>query len=241
MSRTALVTGGTRGIGAAISKALKATGYKVAANYAGNDEAAAKFKAETGIAVYKWDVSSYEACAAGIAQVEKDQGPVEVLVNNAGITRDAMFHRMTVEQWGAVVNTNLNSLFNMTRPVWEGMRERGFGRVINISSINGQKGQMGQANYSAAKAGDLGFTKALAQEGAAKGITVNAICPGYIATEMVMAVPKDVLDKNIIPHIPVRRLGQPEEIARCVVFMASDEAGFVTGSTLTATGGQHLV
>ena len=241
MSRTALVTGGTRGIGAAISKALKATGYKVAANYAGNDEAAAKFKAETGIAVYKWDVSSYEACAAGIAQVEKDQGPVEVLVNNAGITRDAMFHRMTVEQWGAVVNTNLNSLFNMTRPVWEGMRERGFGRVINISSINGQKGQMGQANYSAAKAGDLGFTKALAQEGAAKGITVNAICPGYIATEMVMAVPKDVLDKNIIPHIPVRRLGQPEEIARCVVFMASDEAGFVTGSTLTANGGQHLV
>ena len=241
MSRTALVTGGTRGIGAAISKALKATGYKVAANYAGNDEAAAKFKAETGIAVYKWDVSSYEACAAGIAQVEKDQGPVEVLVNNAGITRDAMFHRMTVEQWGAVVNTNLNSLFNMTRPVWEGMRERGFGRVINISSINGQKGQMGQANYSAAKAGDLGFTKALAQEGAAKGITVNAICPGYIATEMVMAVPKDVLDKNIIPHIPVRRLGQPEEIARCVVFLASDEAGFVTGSTLTANGGQHLV
>jgi acetoacetyl-CoA reductase len=241
MSRTALVTGGTRGIGAAISKALKAAGYKVAANYAGNDEAAGKFKAETGIAVYKWDVSSYDACTAGIAQVEKDQGPIEVLVNNAGITRDAMFHRMTVEQWNAVVNTNLNSLFNMTRPVWEGMRERGFGRVINISSINGQKGQMGQANYSAAKAGDLGFTKALAQEGAAKGITVNAICPGYIATEMVMAVPKDVLDKNIIPHIPVRRLGQPEEIARCVVFLASDDAGFVTGSTLSANGGQHLV
>jgi acetoacetyl-CoA reductase len=241
MSRTALVTGGTRGIGAAISKALKAAGYKVAANYAGNDEAAAKFKAETGIAVYKWDVSSYEACTAGIAEVEKDQGPIEVLVNNAGITRDAMFHRMTIEQWNAVVNTNLNSLFNMTRPVWEGMRERGFGRVINISSINGQKGQMGQANYSASKAGDLGFTKALAQEGAAKGITVNAICPGYIATEMVMAVPKEVLDKNIIPQIPVRRLGQPEEIARCVVFLASDEAGFITGSTLTANGGQHLV
>jgi acetoacetyl-CoA reductase len=241
MSRTALVTGGTRGIGAAISKALKAAGYKVAANYAGNDEAAAKFKAETGIAVYKWDVSSYEACTAGIAEVEKDQGPIEVLVNNAGITRDAMFHRMTIEQWNAVVNTNLNSLFNMTRPVWEGMRERGFGRVVNISSINGQKGQMGQANYSASKAGDLGFTKALAQEGAAKGITVNAICPGYIATEMVMAVPKEVLDKNIIPQIPVRRLGQPEEIARCVVFLASDEAGFITGSTLTANGGQHLV
>jgi len=241
MSRTALVTGGTRGIGAAISKALKAAGYKVAANYAGNDEAAAKFKAETGIAVYKWDVGSYEACAAGIAEVEKHQGPVEVLVNNAGITRDAMFHRMTLDQWSAVVNTNLNSLFNMTRPVWEGMRERGFGRVVNISSINGQKGQMGQANYSASKAGDLGFTKALAQEGAAKGITVNAVCPGYIATEMVMAVPKEVLDKNIIPQIPVRRLGQPEEIARCVVFLASDESGFVTGATLTANGGQHLV
>jgi len=240
MSRTALVTGGTRGIGAAISKALKAAGYKVAANYAGNDEAAAKFKAETGIAVYKWDVSSYDACRAGIAEVEKQLGPVEVLVNNAGITRDAMFHRMSVEQWSAVVNTNLNSLFNMTRPVWEGMRERGFGRVINISSINGQKGQMGQANYSAAKAGDLGFTKALAQEGAAKGITVNAVCPGYIGTEMVMAVPKEVLENNIIPQIPVRRLGQPEEIARCVVFLASDESGFVTGATLTANGGQYF-
>ena len=240
MSRTALVTGGTRGIGAAISRALKGAGYRVAANYAGNDEAAAKFRAETGIDVYKWDVSSYEACAAGIAEVEKALGPVEVLVNNAGITRDAMFHRMTPEQWSAVINTNLNSLFNMTRPVWEGMRERNFGRVINISSINGQKGQMGQANYSASKAGDIGFTKALAQEGAAKGITVNAICPGYIATEMVMAVPRDVLDKNIIPHIPVRRLGEPEEIARCVLFLAADEAGFITGATLSPNGGQYM-
>ncbi len=241
MSRIALVTGGTRGIGAAISKGLKAAGYKVAASYAGNDEAAAKFKAETGVNVYKWDVSSYDACVAGIAQVEKDLGPVEVLVNNAGITKDAMFHRMTIDQWQAVINTNLNSLFNMTRPVWDGMRERNFGRIINISSINGQKGQMGQANYSAAKAGDIGFTKALAQEGAVKGITVNAICPGYIATEMVMAVPKEVLDKNIIPHIPVRRLGEPEEIARCVVFLASDEAGFITGSTLAANGGQYMI
>ena len=185
MGRVAVVTGGSRGIGAAISKALKAAGYKVAANYAGNDEAAAKFKAETGIPVYKWDVSNYEACAAGLKQVEADLGPVEVLVNNAGITRDAMFHKMTPQQWNEVINTNLNSLFNMTQPVWGGMRDRSFGRVICISSINGQKGQMGQANYSAAKAGDIGFVKALAQEGAAKGITVNTICPGYIATEMV--------------------------------------------------------
>ena len=185
MARVAVVTGGTRGIGEAISKALKAAGYKVAANYGGNDEAAQKFKAETGIPVYKWDVSSYEACADGLKQVEADLGPVEVLVNNAGITRDTMFHRMKPEQWTAVINTNLNSLFNMCRPVIEGMRERKFGRIINISSINGQKGQMGQANYSAAKAGELGFTKALAQESARAGITVNAICPGYIATEMV--------------------------------------------------------
>jgi len=241
MARVAVVTGGTRGIGEAISKALKAAGYKVAASYAGNDEAANKFKAETGINVYKWDVSNYDACVAGLKQVEADLGPVEVLVNNAGITKDAPFHRMTPEQWYAVINTNLNSLFNMTRPVWDGMRTRKFGRVINISSINGQKGQFGQANYSASKAGDVGFTKALALEGARAGITVNAICPGYIATEMVRAVPKDVLDKNILPLIPTGRLGEPEEIARCVVFLASDDAGFITGSTLAANGGQYMI
>ena len=241
MSRTALVTGGTRGIGAAISTALKEAGYKVAANYAGNDEAANAFKAQTGIPVYKWDVSSYEACAEGIARVEADLGPIEVLVNNAGITRDAMFHKMTPQQWGEVIDTNLTGLFNMTHPVWTGMRDRSFGRIINISSINGQKGQMGQVNYSAAKSGDLGFTKALAQEGAAKGITVNAICPGYIGTEMVRAVPEKVLNERIIPQIPVGRLGEPEEIARCVLFLASDDAGFITGSTISANGGQFFV
>src|SRR4029077_8922106 len=241
MARVALVTGGTRGIGAAISKALKAGGYKVAANYGGNDEAAQKFKAETGIPVFKWDVSSYEACADGIKKVEAEVGPVEVLVNNAGITRDAMFHRMKPDQWSAVINTNLGSLFNMCRPVIEGMRERKFGRIVNISSINGQKGQAGQTNYSAAKAGELGFTKALAQEGARSGITVNAICPGYIATEMVKAVPKDVLEKSILPQIPIGRLGEPEEIARCVAFLASDEAGLITGATLSANGGQFFV
>jgi len=240
MSRVALVTGGTRGIGAAISKALKAAGYKVAAIYAGNDEAAQKFKAETGIPIFKWDVSSFEACREGIKKVEAEVGPVEVLVNNAGITRDAMFHRMTLEQWQQVISTNLGSLFNMTRPVWEGMRARKFGRIVSISSINGQKGQMGQVNYSAAKAGDLGFTKALAQEGARAGITVNAICPGYINTEMVQAVPKDVLEKSILPQIPIGRLGEPEEIARCVVFLASDDAGLITGATLTANGGQYF-
>ncbi|MEJ0078981.1 MAG: beta-ketoacyl-ACP reductase [Alphaproteobacteria bacterium] len=240
MARVAVVTGGTRGIGAAISKALKAAGYKVAASYAGNDEAANKFKAETGIPVYKWDVSNYDACVEGLKKVEADLGPVEVLVNNAGITKDAPFHRMTPDQWYAVINTNLNSLFNMTRPLWDGMRSRKFGRVINISSINGQKGQFGQANYSASKAGDIGFTKALALEGARAGITVNAICPGYIATEMVMAVPKDVLEKNILPQIPAGRLGEPEEIARCVVFLASDDAGFITGSTISANGGQVM-
>jgi acetoacetyl-CoA reductase len=240
MVRVAIVTGGTRGIGAAIAKALKAAGCNVAANYAGNDEAAQKFKDATGIPVFKWDVSSYDACAAGLAQVVAGLGPIEVLVNNAGITRDAMFHRMKPEQWGAVVNTNLNSLFNMCRPVIEGMRERKFGRIINISSINGQKGQMGQSNYSAAKAGEIGFTKALAQENARAGITVNAICPGYINTEMVQAVPKDVLEKSILPLIPVGRLGEPEEIARCVVFLASDDAGFITGSTLSANGGQYF-
>jgi acetoacetyl-CoA reductase len=241
MSRVAVVTGGTRGIGEAIAKALHAAGYQVAANYGGNDEAAQKFKVATGIPVYKWDVSSYDACVAGLKQVAADLGPVEVLVNNAGITRDTMFHRMKPEQWTDVINTNLNSLFNMCRPVIEGMRERKFGRIVNISSINGQKGQMGQANYSAAKAGELGFTKALAQESAKSGITVNAICPGYIATEMVKAVPKEVLDKNILPLIPLGRLGEPEEIARCVVFLASDDAGLITGSTLTANGGQYMV
>jgi acetoacetyl-CoA reductase len=241
MGRVAVVTGGTRGIGAAISKALQAADYRVAAIYAGNDEAAQKFKNETGIAVYKWDVSAYEACAAGLKQVEADLGPVDVLVNNAGITRDGMFHRMTPEQWNAVIGTNLTSLFNMCRPVIEGMRARKFGRIVNISSINGQKGQMGQANYSAAKAGEIGFTRALAQESARSGITVNAICPGYINTEMVQAVPKDVLDKSILPLIPVGRLGEPEDIARCVLFLASDEASFITGSTLSANGGQIMV
>jgi acetoacetyl-CoA reductase len=240
MGRVAVVTGGSRGIGAAISKALNEQGYKVAANYAGNDEAAAKFKAETGIPVYKWDVSDYDACVAGLAKIEAELGPVEVLVNNAGITRDGMFHKMTKDQWYAVINTNLNSLFNMTRPVWEGMRARKFGRVICISSINGQKGQLGQVNYSSAKAGDIGFVKALAQEGARAGITVNAVCPGYIATEMVKAVDPAVIEKSILPLIPVGRLGEPEEIARCVVFLASDEAGFITGSTLSANGGQYM-
>jgi acetoacetyl-CoA reductase len=221
MGRVAVVTGGSRGIGAAISKALKAAGYTVAATYAGNDETAAKFKAETGIAVYKWDVSDFDACAAGLKQVEADLGPVEILVNNAGITKDGMFHKMTKDQWYQVINTNLNSLFNMTRPVWEGMRARKFGRVICISSINGQKGQM-------------------AQEGARAGITVNTICPGYIATEMVMAIDPAVIEKNILPQIPVGRLGQPEEIARAVVFLASDDAGFITGSTLSANGGQYM-
>lgn len=239
MSRVALVTGGSRGIGAAISVALKNAGYTVAANYAGNDEAAAKFSAETGIKTYKWSVAEYDACVEGIARVEADLGPVDVLVNNAGITRDAPFHKMTREQWKEVMDTNLSGLFNMTHPLWPGMRERKFGRVISISSINGQKGQFGQANYSAAKAGDIGFTKALAQEGARSGITVNVICPGYIATEMVMAVPEKVRE-SIISTIPVGRLGEPEDIARCVVFLASDEAGFITGSTITANGGQYL-
>ena len=241
MSRVALVTGGTRGIGAAISIALMAAGYKVAANYAGNEEKAKAFEAETGIRTFKWDVSNYQSCVEGIAKVEAELGPVEILVNNAGITRDAMFHKMTPEQWNEVINTNLTGVFNMTHPVWSGMRDRNFGRVITISSINGQKGQMGQANYSAAKAGDLGITKALAQEGAAKGITVNAICPGYIGTEMVRAIPEKVLNERIIPQIPVGRLGEPEEIARIVVFLASEDAGFITGSTISANGGQFFV
>src|SRR5246500_1200171 len=237
MARVALVTGGTRGIGAAISKALKAAGYKVAASYAGNDAAAEKFKAETGIPVYKWDVSSFDACAEGVKKVEADLGPVDVLVNNAGITKDGAFHKMTLEQWTAVINTNLGSLFNMTRQVIEGMRGRKFGRIVNISSINGQKGQFGQVNYSAAKAGELGFTKALALESARAGVTVNAICPGYIATDMVKAMSQEVLQQKVLPHIPIGRLGEPEEIARCVVFLASDDAGLFTGSTPSGKGG----
>ena len=240
MARVALVTGGTRGIGGAISKALKAAGYKVAATYAGNDAAAEAFKSETGIPVFKWDVASFDACAEGVKTVEAEIGPIDVLVNNAGITKDGAFHKMSGEQWSAVINTNLGSLFNMTRQVIEGMRSRKFGRVISISSINGQKGQFGQVNYSAAKAGDIGFTKALALENAKGGITANVICPGYINTEMVQAVPKDVLDKNILPLIPVGRLGEPEEIARAVVFLAADDAGFITGSTLSINGGQYL-
>ena len=239
MPRTALVTGGSRGIGAAISKSLQNAGYHVAATYAGNDERAEQFTADTGIKTYKWDVSDYDACAAGIAQVESDIGPVDVLVNNAGITRDAPFHKMTRDQWSDVMRTNLDGVFNMTHPLWLGMRDRKFGRIINISSINGQKGQFAQVNYSAAKSGDIGFTKALAQEGARSGITVNAICPGYIATEMVMAVPEKVRD-SIIATIPAGRLGEASEIARCVVFLASDDAGFITGATLTANGGQYL-
>ena len=240
MARVALVTGGTRGIGHAISIALKSAGYRVAASYAGNDAAAQAFQIETGIPVYKFDVASFEASEKAVKQIEKDVGPIDVLVNNAGITKDTMFHKMTKEQWDAVIGTNLNGLFNVTRQVWEGMRTRKFGRVINISSINGQKGQMGQVNYSASKAGDIGFSKALAQEGARAGITVNVICPGYIATEMVKAIAQDVLEKNILPQIPVGRLGEPSEIARAVVFLASDDAGFITGSTITANGGQYL-
>ncbi|HEX5868100.1 MAG TPA: acetoacetyl-CoA reductase [Beijerinckiaceae bacterium] len=242
MARVALVTGGSRGIGAAISKALKGAGYSVAASYAGNDEAANKFKGETGIPVFKWDVGDFDACAAGVKKVEAEIGPVDVLVNNAGITRDGFFHRMSKEQWSAVIRTNLDSLFNMTRPVIEGMRSRNFGRVIVISSINGQKGQMGQVNYSAAKAGDIGFVKALAQENANKGITVNAICPGYIGTEMVQAIDPKILETKIIPLIPVGRLGKPEEIAGAVVYLAGEESGaFITGSTLSINGGQYMM
>ena len=241
MAKVALVTGGTRGIGAAISVALKNAGYTVAANYAGNDAAAAEFTKETGIPAYKWSVADYDACKEGVAKVEADLGPVAVLVNNAGITREAMFHRMTPQQWREVIDTNLNGLFNMTHQVWTSMRDNKFGRVISISSINGQKGQMGQVNYSAAKSGDLGFTKALAQEGARAGITVNAICPGYIGTEMVRAIDEKVLNERIIPQIPVGRLGEPDEIARIVTFLASDDAGFMTGSTISANGGQFFV
>ena len=240
MGRIALVTGGTRGIGAAISVALKEAGCDVAANYAGNDDAARKFTDETGIKAFKWSVADYDACKAGVAEVEAELGPVEILVNNAGITRDGMFHKMTPQQWKEVIDTNLSGVFNMTHPVWPGMRERKFGRVINISSVNGQKGQAGQANYSAAKAGDIGFTRALAQEGARAGITVNVVAPGYIGTEMVMAIDEKVLNERIIPQIPVGRLGTPEEMARIVVFLASDDAGFITGSTISANGGQFF-
>jgi acetoacetyl-CoA reductase len=240
MARVALVTGGTRGIGEAVSKALQDAGHSVAANYGGNDEAANAFKAATGIGVYKFDVGDFAACQAAVQQIESDLGPVDVLVNNAGITRDATLHRMTPEQWSAVLRTDLDSVFNVTRCVIEGMRARGFGRIINISSINGLKGQFGQSNYAAAKAGMIGFTKSLAQESAAKGITVNAVAPGYIGTEMVRAVPEDVLKTKILPLIPVGRLGEPEEVARCVAFLASDDAGFITGSTLSANGGQYM-
>ncbi|MDA7551673.1 acetoacetyl-CoA reductase [Rhodobacteraceae bacterium Araon29] len=240
MSRTALVTGGSRGIGAAISVALSNTGYQVAATYAGNDAAAAAFTEQTGIKTFKWNVADYDECAAGISKVEAELGPVDILVNNAGITRDAPFHKMTKEQWSQVIDTNLTGVFNMTHPVWPGMRERKFGRIITISSINGQKGQFAQVNYAASKAGDLGITKSLAQEGARYGITANAICPGYIATEMVMAVPEKVRD-GIVAQIPTGRLGEPEEIARCVLFLASDDAAFINGSTITANGGQHFV
>ena len=240
MGKVALVTGGTRGIGAAASRLLKQNGFAVAANYAGNTEAADAFEKETGIRTFRWSVAEYDQCAEGVAAVEQELGPVDVLVNNAGITRDSMFHRMTPDAWRQVIETNLNGAFNMTHQVWAGMRERGFGRIINISSVNGQKGQMGQTNYSASKAGEIGLTKALAQEGATKGITVNAICPGYIATDMVMAVPEKVREA-IIRQIPVGRLGEADEIARCVAFLASEDAGFITGSTLSPNGGQYMV
>jgi acetoacetyl-CoA reductase len=239
MAKVAIVTGGTRGIGAAISKGLKAAGCTVAASYAGNDAAAAKFKDETGIATFKWDVADAAACVAGVKQVEASLGPTDVLVNNAGITRDGMFHKMTFDQWSAVLRTNLDSMFTMTRPVIEGMRERGRGRIINMSSMNGQKGQLGQVNYAASKAGIIGFTKALAQENARKGITVNCICPGYIDTDMVADVPEKVLE-GIIAQIPVGRLGKASEIASMVVYLASDDAAFVSGAVMTVNGAQYM-
>ncbi len=239
MARTAIVTGGTRGIGRAISIALKNKGVTVAATYAGNDEAAAAFKAETGVNVFKWDVGDYESCKSGVAEVEAAHGPTDILVNNAGITRDGMFHKMTPTQWSEVMRADLDSVFNMSHQVFPGMRDRAFGRIVNISSINGQKGQMGQTNYSAAKAGMIGFTRALAQEGAFKGVTVNAVAPGYIATEMVAAMSEDVL-KKITGQIPVGRLGTAEEIGDCVAFLADDNAGFITGAVLSANGGQYI-
>ena len=239
MARVAIVTGGTRGIGRAISVALATAGNKVAATYAGNDAAAQQLKDETGIPVFKFDVSDFSACANGVKAIEAALGPVEILVNNAGITRDATMHRMSFEQWNAVIQTNLTSCFNMSRQVIEGMRARGFGRIVNIGSINGQAGQYGQVNYAAAKSGIHGFTKALAQEGAGRGITVNAVAPGYVDTEMVRAVPPNVLEK-IIARIPVGRLGKADEIARTVLFLVADDAGFITGSTLSVNGGQHM-
>jgi acetoacetyl-CoA reductase len=239
MTRVAVVTGGTRGIGRAISVALKDAGYRVAAVYAGDDNAAKRFTDDTGILVFKFDVGDFAACAEGVKAIEAALGPVDILVNNAGITRDTTMHRMSFEHWNAVIQTNLSSCFNMTRQVIEGMRSRGFGRIVNIGSINGQAGQFGQANYAAAKAGMQGFTKALAQEGAARGVTVNVIAPGYVETDMVRAVPPDVLEK-IVARIPVGRLGKPEEIARAVLFLVADEAGFITGSTLSVNGGQYM-
>ena len=238
--RVALVTGGTRGIGAAISIKLKESGYKVAAIYEGNDEVATKFSKENKIAVFKWSIANYEECIAGIKSVEDELGEIDILVNNAGITRDGMFHKMSQEQWRDVINVNLNGLFNMTHPLWDKMRARGFGRIVNISSINGQKGQLGQANYSAAKAGELGFTKSLALEGARKGITVNAICPGYINTDMVRAMSEKAIEATE-SQIPVGHLGEPDDIARCVKFLVADESNFITGSTISANGGHYLI
>ena len=239
MSHTAIVTGGTRGIGAAISVALSEDGHKVAATYAGNDEAAEAFKTETGISVYRFDVADFDQCSQSVAKIETDLGPINILVNNAGITRDGTLHRMNFEQWNAVLQTNLSSCYNMCRNVIDGMRERGFGRIVNIGSINGQAGQYGQVNYAAAKSGIHGFTKALALEGAAKGVKVNAIAPGYVDTDMVRAVPEKVLEK-IIATIPVGRLGYASDIARAVQFLVADEATFITGSTLSINGGQHM-
>jgi acetoacetyl-CoA reductase len=240
MNRIALVSGGTRGIGGAISIALKSKGYKVAANYASRDDVATAFSKSTGIAVFKWDISDFAACEKGVKAVEKEfGGTVEVLVNNAGITKDSAMHKMSAESWGAVVQTNLTSCFNMSRAVIESMREKKFGRIVNISSMNGQLGQFGQTNYSAAKSGIFGFTKALAREAAGRGITVNAVSPGYIATEMVKAVRDDIM-KQILSQIPVGRLGEPEEVARAVLFLAADEASFITGETLSINGGQYM-
>ncbi|MEL7164690.1 MAG: acetoacetyl-CoA reductase [Pseudomonadota bacterium] len=240
MSRTALVTGGSRGIGEAISKQLQSEGYTVAATYAGNDDAAAKFTDATGIKTYKWNVGDYDSSKAGIEQVEADLGPIDTVIANAGITRDAPFHRMTPQQWNEVIDTNLTGVFNTVHPIWPGMRERKFGRVVVISSINGQKGQFGQVNYAATKAGDLGIVKSLAQEGARAGITANAVCPGYIGTEMVMAIDEEIRNK-IIAGIPAGRLGTPEEIARCVSFLCSEDSGFINGSTISANGAQFFV
>jgi len=240
MARTALVTGGTRGIGAVIAKRFKAGGCSVAATYGGNDEAAKAFRDATGISAFKWSVGDYEACKAGLAQVEETLGPVDILVNNAGITRDAPFHKMTPGQWHQVIDTNLTGVFNMTHVVWPGMRGRKFGRIVTISSVNGQKGQFAQANYAASKAGDIGFTRALAQEGARAGITVNVVAPGYINTDMMSTIPEKVMNEVILPQIPVGRLGEADEIARCVAFLASDDAAFITGSVISANGGQFF-